>query len=102
LTFEKPGERIMQVSSCFLKRLRIDLFEPGVDFLEHGKVLVKLTQGNVDPEFVVENLFDVEETVIDESNASDMLFDKRFLFIVRVDPVHVSHHHNITNCFEII
>ena len=91
LLTEELDESRIQISKCSLQRERVDLGKPMIflGFLHLWQICLNVETREISLVFLISLDFLVESIVIDEPTATEMLSQKHFLLLVRVQPIFV-------------
>lgn len=91
LLTEELDESGIQISECGLQRKRVDLGKPMIflRLLHLGQICLNVETGKISLVFLISLDFLVESIVIDEPTTSEVLSQKHFLLLVRVQPIFV-------------
>jgi len=91
LLTEELDESGIQISECGLQRKRVDLGKPMkfLRLLHLGQICLNVKTGKISLVFLISLDFLVESIVIDKPTTSEVLSQKHFLLLVRVQPIFV-------------
>lgn len=91
LLTEELDESGIQISECGLQRKRVDLGKPMIflRLLHFGQICLNVKSGKISLVFLISLDFLVESIVIDKPTTSEVLSQKHFLLLVRVQPIFV-------------
>ena len=91
LLTEELDESGIQISECGLQRERVDLRKPFIflGFLHLWQICLDVETREISLVFLISLDFLVESIVIDEPTTSEVLSQKHFLLLVRVQPIFV-------------